>query len=30
MNILTGLEPVEPENYEGITFSFPSPPQKRI
>ena len=30
MNILTGSELVEPENYEGISFSFPSLPQKRI
>lgn len=28
MNILTGLEPIEPENYEGITFSFPTPSTK--
>ena len=28
MNILTGSELVEPENYESITFSFPTPSTK--
>ena len=29
MNILRGLEPIEPENYEGITFSLPTHSTKK-